>query len=154
MVMIFGSTTLVWFFAPWLIPKIGVFPKQIVDEKLNRFLILFQPRTFYLKYFEVLFQQVIFLFMLYVALWALPYNSQVFWFTMIIGFFHLGNLFFLPKRDAMVFFVLSFPMAVFFSFMILNGLVLVTASMHLWFYLFFAGYPWFKKNHRINMLTR
>ena len=89
---LFILTTVVWFLAPFLIRKVGVFPKKLVAEKPSWFVVRFEPRTFYLKYFEVIFQQAKFLFMLFIVLAALPYAAKVFWFTMIIGFLHFNNI--------------------------------------------------------------
>lgn len=147
MVIMVVLTVLLWLLAPMLIRKIGVFPKQLTKEKPNWFVIRFDPHTWYLKFFEVIFQQVKFLFMLYVVLAGLPYHSQILWFTLIIGFFHFQNMYFIPKKEAMEFFILSFPGALLFSILILQGYFLLSISIHLWFYLFFAGYPWFQKKY-------
>ncbi len=135
-------TSAIWFSVPFLIRKIGVYPDKVISQKPTLFVVKFDPHTLYLKFFEVLFQQIKFLFMLSVVLVTLSPIDRTIIFTLIIGFFHFNNLFFLPKREAMVFFILSFPMAVLFSILILRGYVLLTLSIHLWFYLLFAGYPW------------
>jgi hypothetical protein len=140
-------TTLVWFLSPFFIRRFGTFPQELTKEKPNWFVVRFDPPTFYLKFFEVIFQQIKFLFMLFVVLAGFSYMSQVAWFTLIIGFFHLQNMYFIPKKEAMIFFILSFPGALLFSVLILRGYFLIALSIHLWFYLIFAGYPWFQKKY-------
>ncbi len=138
-------TTLAWFSAPKLIRKVGTFPKELISQKSTWFVVRFEPRTFYLKFTEILFQQAKFLYLLYAVFSDLSLISKIIWFTLIIGLLHFTNLFFLSRREALIFTFLSFPMAIVFSYLILRGLVLVTLSIHLWFYLIWAGYPWLNK---------
>lgn len=145
---LFVTTTTVWVFAPFVVRKFGSPPIKLIQRRKGTFVLRLEPKTFYLKYFEVIFQQVKFLFMLAVVFSAFPYELKIFWFVAIIGFFHFNNIFFLPKGEGWVFFALSFPMAIFFSWMILNGWILVTTSIHLWFYILLGGYPWMIKKLR------
>ena len=113
-----------------MIPKIGVYPKEIAGQKPTWYSVQFKYHTFYLKYFEVLFQQSKFIFMLQLVLIGFTLIDRVILFTLIIGVFHLLNLYFLPKREAMVFFLFSIPMGGLFSLLIINGFLLLTISIH------------------------
>lgn len=144
--LIFIITTIVWILAPFVIPKIGVYPKEIAGQKPTWYSVQFKYHTFYLKYFEVLFQQSKFIFMLQLVLIGFTLIDRVILFTLIIGVFHLLNLYFLPKREAMVFFLFSIPMGGLFSLLIINGFLLLTISIHLWFYLIYSTLPWLNKN--------
>ena len=95
------------------------------------------------KYFEVLFQESTFLFLLFVALAGLPVLTTLLLFTLIVGVIHLGNLFFMDRKWALFYTLLSIPMAFGFGYLISQGLVLITASIHLIFYLAFNTRYWF-----------
>jgi hypothetical protein len=144
--IILVPTIISWFMAPFIIRKIGIEPKDIIQNKRSWFIVRFDPATFYLKFLEVIFQQVKFVYMIFAVLIGLSVFDQIIWFTLIIAFFHFNNLFFLPKREALLFFFLSFPMGVLFSYLIINGYLFITISIHLWFYLLFAGSFWLRKN--------
>lgn len=144
-VILFIITAAAWFVSPWVIRAIGEYPNKLIDSKPTWFVVRFEPHTLYLKFFEVLFQQAKFLFFLTVVFATLSFGDKILWFTLIIGFLHFNNLLFLPKQEAWIFTVLSFPMAVLFGFLIEHGLIFVTTSIHLWFYLLFAGFRWFRR---------
>lgn len=145
--VVFFITTMIWIFAPGFIRKFGVVPARLISEKPTWFGVRFDRRTFYLKYFEVIFQQAKFLFLLSVIFAVLPYASQIIWFVLAVGFLHFQNIFFIPRGEAVLFFVLSFPGAFLFSYFILHGQFLLSISFHLWFYLIFCGLPWFQKKY-------
>ena len=138
-------TTLLWFFSPYLIRKIGTYPTAVIAENQKWFVIRFEPKTLYLKYVEVLFQQVKFLYLIFVVFGALTMGDRVLWFTLLVGLLHLGNVFFLSTHTAMIFFILSLPMGVLFGMLMLNGYILVTIAIHLWFYLLFGGWYWLRR---------
>lgn len=142
---LFVTTVGVWFVSPWFIRAIGEYPKKLIDSKPTWFVVRFEPHTLYLKFFEVLFQQATFLFFLTIVFATLSFGDKILWFTLIIGFLHVNNLFFLSKQEACIFTVLSFPMAMLFGFLIEHGLIFVTTSIHLWFYLIFAGWRWLRR---------
>lgn len=148
---IFIITTLVWFLFPKLIRLYGTYPNSYLKDKKGntRFMVRFELPSMTIKYFEVLFQQVTFLFLLFVVLVGLPKMTSIFLFTLIVAIIHLGNLFFMNKKWALLYFVLSIPMAILFGFMILQGFVLLTASIHLLFYLIFNASYWFTPNANI-----
>src|SRR3989344_1825625 len=143
-------TTVFWFIAPFVIRKIGIEPKQLISKRISRYSVRFIPHTFYLKFFEVLFQQANFLVMLNLVLVNMSLVNRAVWFTVIIGILHFLNIFFLPRREAMIFFVLSVPMGAMFSYLIIQGYILLTFSIHLWFYLVFSSYPWIRKENRFS----
>ena len=147
---IFIITTLVWFLFPKLIRFYGTYPSSYLKDKKGntRFMVRFELPSMTIKYFEVLFQQVTFLFLLFVVLVGLPKMTGIFLFTLIVAIIHLGNLFFMNKKWALLYFVLSIPMAILFGYMIMRGFILLTASIHLAFYLIFNAHYWFASNNK------
>jgi len=144
---IFIITTLVWFLFPKLIRLYGTYPNSYLKDKKGntRFMVRFELPSMTIKYFEVLFQQAAFLFLLFLALEGLPTVASIFLFTLIVAIIHLGNLFFLHYKWALFYSVLSIPMATLFGYTILRGFVLLTASVHLIFYLVFNARYWFPR---------
>lgn len=138
-------TTLLWFFSPYVIRRIGTYPARVIAKKQNWFVIRFEHKTLLLKYVEVVFQQVTFLYLLFVVIGASSMEDRVLWFTLLVGLLHLGNIFFLSTHTAMIFFILSIPMGVVFGYLITQGFILVTVSIHLWFYLLFGSWFWFRR---------
>lgn len=145
---IFIIITLIWFIFPKIIRLYGKYPSSYLKNKKNneRFMVRFELPSMTIKYFEVLFQQTTFLFLLFVVLIDLQKNISIFLFTLIIAIIHLANLFFMDKKWALFYTVLSIPMAVAFGYMILCGFVLLTVSIHLLFYLIFNASYWFTPN--------
>lgn len=147
-ISIFIIITLLWFIFPKIIRLYGKYPSSYLKNKKNneRFMVKFELPSMTIKYFEVLFQQTTFLFLLFVLLIDLQKITSIFLFTLIIIIIHLGNLFFMDKKWALFYTVLSIPMAIAFGYMILEGFVLLTASIHLLFYLIFNASYWFTSN--------
>jgi len=145
---IFFATTLLWFIFPKIIRFFGKYPSWYLKNKKNnvRFMVKFESPSMTIKYFEVVFQQSTFLYLLFVALIDLPKNTNIFLFTVVITAIHLGNLLFMDKKWALFYTVLSIPMAIIFGNMILQGFVLLTTSIHLLFYLIFNATYWFPVN--------
>ena len=96
-VSFFAITTLTWFLFPKVIRHYGKCPHSYFQDKTGntRFIVKFEFPSMTVKYFEVLFQQSMFLFLLFVALAGLPIPITVFLFTLIVAIIHLGNLFFM-----------------------------------------------------------
>ena len=105
-----------------------------------------EPQGMTIKYFEVLFQQSIFLFIYFEVLGNLPINLSILMFTVIVAIFHLGNFLFIHSKWVLFYFILSIPMAILFGFMISQGLTLLTMSIHIIFYLIFNSRYWFVKD--------
>jgi len=84
--------------------------------------------------------------LIFVVLIGIPKITSIYLFTLIIVIIHLGNLFFMDKKWALFYTVLSIPMAIIFGNMILQGFVLLTTSIHLLFYLIFNATYWFPVN--------
>mgnify|MGYP001597917222 CR=1 FL=1 len=145
----FSITTLAWFLFPKIIRRYGTYPHAYFKDKTGntRFMVKFELPSMTVKYFEVLFQQATFLFLLFVVLDGLSMTTVIFLFTIIVAVIHFGNLFFLERKWALFYTLLSIPMAVGFSYLISQGLVLLTASMHLVFYLAFNARYWFDNKY-------
>lgn len=141
----FIVTTALWITTPAILRRIGSYPASVVQAKPQWFLVRAEPRTFFLKFFEVLFQQAKFLFLLTVVLTELSDTSKIFWFAFIVAIFHLNNFFFLYKREAFLFFFMSIPMGFLFSYLILHDFVIMTTLIHLWFYLLFVSWYWLRR---------
>lgn len=141
---IFIVTTILWFIFPKVIRFFGQYPISYINDKKNkaRFIVRFEFLSMIVKYFEILFQQVIFIFLIFVILTGLPRIAVVFLFTSIVVFIHLGNLFFMSKKWAIYYTILSFPMAIIFGHLILEGYALITFSIHLLYYLISNSYYW------------
>lgn len=142
---VFPFITMLWFVSPYVIRKFGHEPNIELSDKPARLLIRFEPKMFLTKYFEILFQQSMFLYILFVVLQGLSFWIVISWFVVIVGMIHLGNLPFTGKKDALFYFYLSLPMAAIFGILILNGYVFITIAIHMVFYLVFNGRYWFTK---------
>lgn len=147
---IFMITTLIWFLFPRLVRHYGKYPSLYLKykKKNTRFMVRFEYPSMTIKYFEVLFQQATFLFLIFVVLAGLPIVPVIMIFTLIVVAIHLGNLIFMDYKWALFYCALSIPMALLFSFMINQGLILLTASIHLAFYLFFNARYWFDSKYQ------
>jgi len=142
---VFTTITLTWILFPKLIRIYGKYPSLYLKDKEGntRFMIRFEYPSMTIKYFEILFQQASFLFLIFVVLAGLSQITVIYLFTLIVAIIHLGNLLFFDYKWALFYFALSIPMALLFSFMISQGLVLITASIHLAFYMIFNARYWF-----------
>src|SRR3989339_1273553 len=84
---LFLIITLLWFTFPRIIRHYGTYPSLYLKDKKNndRFMVRFELPSMSVKYFEVLFQQATFLFLLFIVLTNLPKISNIFLFTLIIN---------------------------------------------------------------------
>ncbi len=137
-------TSLIWFVSPYVVRIFGSAPNIAIADKLARLLIRFDPKMLLTKYFEILFQQSMFVYILFVLLRGVPFWPAVWWFTVFIGVIHLGNIPFTGKKDALFYFYLSLPMSVIFGVLMLHGYVNLTITIHMLFYLVFNGRFWFQ----------
>lgn len=142
--------SIIWFLSPTLVRIFGHEPPKGLSQAPARLLIAFESRVYLTKYFEILFQQSIFVYILFILLYGMSVPGTLIWFTVIIGIIHLGNLPFTGKKDTLYYLYLSLPMAVLFGYLILRGYVFVTISLHMLFYLVFNGRHWFRFNKSIN----
>lgn len=97
---VFITTTLVWLLFPKLVRRYGKYPHSYVKDKKGntRFMVRFEYPSMTIKYFEVLFQQASFLFLIFVVLSGLSSAMTIFLFTLIVATIHLGNLLFLDYK--------------------------------------------------------
>lgn len=146
------NTSILWLLSPWIMRNVGRYPTNHIRQNPISFIVLFEPRTLYLKYIEVVFQQVVFLYLLFVVLANLSSDAQISWFAFIVSLIHLLNYLVLPSKVTFLFFVISIPMGIAFGYLIFHGLVLITTSLHLWFYLILAAFPWFDKQHKADSI--
>lgn len=139
----FGITVAIWFAAPRILRRIGAYPTKILGDNPKWYILRAESKTFFLKFCEVLFQQAKFAYLLFEVLGAMPAVSRIWWFTGIVSFLHINNIFFVPS--GWFFLVMSIPMGPLFSWLILSGYITVTTTIHLWFYLFLVGWYWLRK---------
>ena len=142
---IFPLISLVWFMSPSVVRVFGRQPDLAIADKPARLLIRFERKMFLTKYFEILFQQSMFMYVLFVLLRGVPFWDAIIWFIGIVGIIHLGNIPFTGKKDTLFYFYLSLPMAALFGMLILYGYVNMTIAIHMIFYLVFNGRFWFLK---------
>ena len=142
---VFVATSLVWFASPWFVRAFGKRPAKIEGDISKTFLMDFKPHAFVSKYFEILCQQGLFVYILFVILRGLSLPLQLFWFLLFVVLVHLANLLFMEKKHAMMFTYWSIPMAIVFGWLILNGYILATISIHMLFYVVLNGRYWFTK---------
>lgn len=105
--VLFLLITFLWFSWPTIIRKIGRFPKKYYEADRSRFLVLFDPKITLIKYVEVLFQQVGFLYLLFMVLAGFSKEIVILQSVVIIGGSHLANFFFMPKKWALFYFKYS-----------------------------------------------
>jgi hypothetical protein len=141
----FSAITLSWFLAPKFVRSFGKYPKAYLEKKVNdmRFLPKVESKTTTIKYFEVLFQQAGFLFLFFKVLDGFPLNERILLFTTIVATFHLGNILFMHAKWTLFYFVLSIPMGFAFGYLLSQGLIFLTVSIHLLFYIIFNTRYWF-----------
>lgn len=139
----FGITVAIWFAAPRILRRIGVYPTKILGDNPKWYILRAESKTFFLKFCEVLFQQAKFAYLLLEVLGVMPLISRVWWFTGIVGFLHIFNIFFVPS--GWFFFLVSIPMGPLFSWLILNGYITVTTTIHLWFYFALVAWYWLRR---------
>ncbi|MEK9143846.1 MAG: hypothetical protein AAB481_04465 [Patescibacteria group bacterium] len=141
----FGTTVAIWFAAPRILRRIGAYPTKILADNPKWYILRAETKTFFLKFCEVFFQQAKFAYLLFEVLGVMPLISRVWWFTGIVGFLHVFNILFVPS--GWFFFLVSIPMGFLFSWLILAGHIVITTTIHLWFYLILVGWYWFRKFH-------
>lgn len=139
----FVITTAIWCLAPWTLRHIGKYPTEIIKSKPKWYLLRTEPKTYILKYCEVLFQQTQFAYLLFEVFGGMTFISRLWWFTGIVGFLHIFNIFFVPS--GWLFFLMSIPMGPLFSWFILNGYISITTTIHLWFYLLLVSWYWLRR---------
>src|SRR3989338_8798654 len=93
-IAVFGITMAIWFAAPWILRRIGAYPVKILGDNPKWYILRAEPKTFFLKFCEVLFQQTMFAYLLFEVLVPMSTVSRMWWFTGIVGFLHLFNIFF------------------------------------------------------------
>ncbi|MBP9814142.1 hypothetical protein KBC80_03015 [Candidatus Woesebacteria bacterium] len=145
---VFPFITIIWFVSPYIVRRFGREPKATLSDSPARLLIRFESKIFMTKYFEILFQQSMFIYILFVLLRGQPFWMTIVSFIVIIGMIHLGNFPFTGKKDTLFYFYLSLPMAAVFGILILNGYVSITIAIHMIFYLVFNGRYWFARQNR------
>ncbi len=68
LIPLFILTTAVWFAFPWIVRRYGKEPKKLMSESSPNFLLYFTPSVVFAKYFEILCQQGLFVYVLSVVL--------------------------------------------------------------------------------------
>lgn len=107
-----------------------------------RFLARFDQKVTVFKYFEVLLQNVGFLYLAFAVFRDLTTWQLYAVFLMMVIVLHAANFLTMPPKWALFYLLLSIPMAPAFLFLIQNGLIFVTISIHLGFYIVHNSYFW------------
>ena len=145
-ISLFALSTLAWFLWPIIIRHIGRYPGKYIAHEPMRFLARFDPKITVFKYLEVILQQVGMAYLLFVVLSNFMYPIIIVYFTLIITLLHAANFFVMPPKWALFYLLLSIPMALIFLFVIRNGYLFITISLHLWFYVIHNSYYWLKES--------
>ncbi|HCS79386.1 hypothetical protein A3A64_01040 [Candidatus Gottesmanbacteria bacterium RIFCSPLOWO2_01_FULL_48_11] len=144
-IALFTVIICIWFSSPQIVRAIGKKPKEYIEKNPKRFLVRFELPVMLLKFFEILFQQSVFIYILFVILNVVPLQEKILWFTFIVAIIHAGNIFVMSWRWTVFYLILSIPMAMVFGTLIFQGYALVTMSVHLVFYLLFNGRYWISR---------
>ncbi|MDA1316571.1 MAG: hypothetical protein O3B87_00925 [bacterium] len=142
-----GLLVTLWFLAPRLLPFIGVYPRKILEPPSKLAIISAHPPVLFLKFFEVIFQEVFFLYLLSVVFDGFSLADRIIWFTIINVLIHAINIIFVRHIIVLWITILSIPMGILFSYLILHGYILVTVMIHLGFYLALTTYFWTNKRY-------
>lgn len=143
--ILFSILTIIWYALPAVVRRYGSYPTQALHNKPKRFLIRMQYPVWTLKYVEILFQQVCFVYLFFVLLNGTHYrDSALVWFTVLVSGVHLVNFRYRERFIAGLFFLLSIPMAILFGHLLFEGYVIMTIMIHLLFYMLFYGSYWFR----------
>jgi hypothetical protein len=142
---VFILTTAVWFSFPWIVRRFGKEPKKLMPESSPNFLLYFTPSVVFAKYFEILCQQGLFVYVLFVVLHGQSDMQKLFWFFIGNIVLHVANLLFMEKKETMFFVYWSIPMGIVFGYLFIHGYLFLTGSLHMIFYLVVNGSLWMKK---------
>ena len=97
------------------------------------------------KYFEILCQQGLFVYTLFVVMNAQTELSKVILFFICNILLHIANLLFMGKKETMFFVYWSIPMGIVFGYLLIHGYIFFTGSLHMIFYLVVNGSLWLRK---------
>lgn len=139
-------TTAVWFAFPWIVRRYGIEPKKLMTVSSPNFLLYFTPSVVFAKYFEILCQQGLFVYVLVVVFQGQSDVSKLVWFFVCNVTLHLANLLFMEKKETMFFVYWSLPMGIVFGYLLLHGYIFLTSSIHMIFYLVVNGSLWMKRS--------
>ncbi len=150
-VILFAVTiTFIWIIFPILVRKFGRAPAKLLNNPANKQwnMLRFDPKFTSIKYFEVLTQEMVFLFLYFVLLKNVSQDHRVLFFASTVAFFHLGNFFTMHTKWVLFYFLLSIPMGLIWGILLEKGMVLITFGLHLLFYLIFNAYFWLVKSDK------
>lgn len=142
---VFILTSVLWFIFPMIVRIYGVAPKKNMIPTSGNFLLYFTPSVMFAKYFEILCQQGLFVYILFVVLQGQSDIAKLFWFFAFNILIHVANLLFMEKEETLFFIYWSIPMGIVFGYLLINGYIFLTASIHMIFYLIVNGSLWMKK---------
>src|SRR3990167_4890372 len=72
-----GIFIMLWFWAPRLLPLIGSYPRKILKPPSRLAIISAHPPILYLKFIEVIFQEVVFLYLLTIIMSGFPFTDRI-----------------------------------------------------------------------------
>ncbi|RJR14926.1 hypothetical protein C4579_03975 [Candidatus Microgenomates bacterium] len=139
---LFLLVSILWFVWPRIINQYGTYPAYYLKREPKRFLVRFDLKVTVIKYFEVVLQNVGFLFLVFVVFSDLNTWQLYAVFLTLVIVMHAANFFAMPQKWATFYLLLSIPMAPLFLFLIQNGLVFIAISIHLGFYIAHNSYFW------------
>lgn len=143
---IFLCTSILWFSFPWIVRRYGHAPTHRMTANSPNFLLHFTPSIMVAKYFEILCQQGLFVYVLFIVFQGQSDFTKLIWFFVFNIGIHMANLLFMEKKETMFFVYWSIPMGFLFGYLLLNGYVFLTGSLHMLFYLVVNGPLWLKKH--------
>jgi hypothetical protein len=143
---LFILTSVVWFAFPMIVRKYGKAPTKRMVPTSGNFLLYFTPNVMFAKYFEILCQQGLFVYVLMVVFQGQSDVHKLFWFFVCNIVLHVSNLLFMEKKETLFFVYWSIPMGIIFGYLLLHGYIFLTGSIHMLFYLVVNGSLWIKRH--------
>ncbi|MBP9691000.1 hypothetical protein KBD81_02870 [Candidatus Woesebacteria bacterium] len=141
-----GAIFLSWFAIPYIFPKLGQYPTQLISPPNGIILASVRFPLFLVKFVEVILQEVVFLYVIFVVMGNLNFYERIFAFTGALMVMHFINILFTTnKKLAVIVVFLSIPMGIVFGVLILKGYFLLSVALHLAFYVSITSYAWFGK---------
>ncbi len=141
-----GAVFLFWFAIPYIFPRLAQHPTQYISPPHNIIIASLRFPLYLVKFVEIILQEVVFLYVIFVVMADLNFYQRIFAFTGALTLMHFVNILFTTNRKiALIVVFLSIPMGIVFGALILKGYFLISIALHFAFYLSLTSYVWFGK---------
>jgi hypothetical protein len=141
---IFLTVTFLWYSFPKIVRMYGSDPTELNKDYSPNYLLHLTPTIVFAKYFEIVWQQGLFIYVLFVALKGQSEIMKLVWFFALNILLHVANIIFLKKKETL-FPVLEYSDGNYIRIFTPTWLYFLTANIHMLFYLIVNSSLWLKK---------